>query len=114
MMCSPGFTLSNIGVGIRELSARGYSFPQGHTSLAVSCGSRQQGAHAHQVVDRQGEGEHPLDSSHSAVTRLAQPRDGLEPTEDLFYPFALVLTYRVAGMAGGPCIDNAGRLACSG
>jgi len=46
------------------------------------------------------------------MTGLAQTRDGLEPTEDLFDPFALLLTYRVTGMAGGTCVDNAGRLAC--
>src|SRR5215469_2116012 len=115
MMCSLGFTFSNLGVGefgSGGLSATYFSADTGHTSLAVSCGSGQQSAHSHEVVDRQGEGKHPLDSSHSAVTRLAQTGDGLEPTEDLFDPFALLLTDGVAGMAGGTGIDNAGRLTC--
>src|SRR6516165_1715463 len=48
-----------------------------------------------------------FDSSYSAMTRLAQSRHGLEPAEDLFDPFALVLTDRVAGMTGGAGIDSA-------
>ena len=115
MMCSTVFTRSNFSIGefiIRRLGAICLSADTGHTSLAASCGSGEQVAHSHQVVDCQGEGEHPLDSSHAAMARLAQTRNGLEPTEDLFDPFALLLTYRVAGMAGGTCVDNAGRLAC--
>ena len=100
MMCSLGFRFSNLGDGdfvSRKPPAACCFADTGHTSLAVSCGSGQQVAHSHQVVDRQGEGEHPLDSSHSAVTGLAQTGDGLEPAEDLFDPFALLLTDGVAG-----------------
>ena len=104
MMCSLGFRFSNLGDGdfvSRKPPAACCFADTGHTSLAVSCGSGQQVAHSHQVVDRQGEGEHPLDSSHSAVTGLAQTGDGLEPAEDLLDPFALVLTYAQPGWRVG-------------
>ena len=82
-----------------------------HTSPLLSSRCGQQVAHPHQVVPRQCKGEHPLDSGYSAVTRLAQPCDGLEPAEDLFDPFALGLTDGIAGVAGGAGIDSAVGLA---
>ena len=68
-------------------------------------------AHPDQVVGRQREGEHPADPSQTAVTSLAQAAHGLEPTEDLLDPFALLLAYQIAAMTSRALIDYAGRLA---
>ena len=35
------------------------------------------------------------------MARLAQASDGLDPAEDFFYPFAFLLTDRVARMTSG-------------
>ncbi len=82
-----------------------------HAAAMVLCGCRQQIAHSHQVVDRQSKGEHPAHPCDSTMTSLAQSGDSFEPAEDLFDPFALALTYRVARMAGGAGIDRAVGLA---
>src|SRR5512137_2071791 len=68
-------------------------------------------ANSHQVIDRQCEAEHPIDPCHPAMAGLAQPADGLEPTEDLFHPLADTLTNRIARMPGGALIDDTGWLA---
>ena len=68
-------------------------------------------AHPDQIVGRQREGEHPSDPSDSAVARLAQASDGLEPAEDFFDAFAFLLADHIAGMTSGALIDDAGLLA---
>src|SRR5216684_3830362 len=67
--------------------------------------------HPHQIVGRQCEGKHPAHSRHAAMTGLTQAGHGLEPAEDFFYPFTFLLTDRVARMASGAVIDDAGGLA---
>src|SRR5712691_12383311 len=80
--------------------------------LPPSSGSRaRQIAHPHQIVGHQCEGKHPTDSSQPPMPSLTQAGDGLEPAEDFFYPFAFLLANRVARMASGALIDNAGGLA---
>jgi hypothetical protein len=59
-----------------------------------------------QVVHGQGKGEHPAHAPHAAMARLTKQADGLGPAEDLFHPFALLLTDRIAGMARRPLIDG--------
>ena len=45
------------------------------------------------------------------MTGLAQPGDGLEPTEDLLDAFALLLADRISAMTSSALIDNTGLLA---
>jgi len=45
---------------------------------------------------------------------LARPAYGFNPTEDLFHPFALALTGRVARVAGGALVNDSGLLAREG
>ena len=71
----------------------------------------EQVAHSDQVVGRQREGEHPTDSGEAAIASLAQAPDGLEPAEDFFHPFALLLTNGVARMTSSALVDNTARLA---
>jgi hypothetical protein len=82
-----------------------------YAAAVVLCGRGPQVADSHQVVNRQRKGEHPADPRDAAMASLAQASNGLEPTEDLFDPFALALTNRVAGMARGACVDSAVGLA---
>jgi hypothetical protein len=76
-----------------------------------SCWCRRQVAHSDQVVGRQGQAEHPIDSRDSAMAGLTQPAYRLDPAKDLFHPFALALTKRVARMASGALVDGTGLLA---
>ncbi len=62
--------------------------------------------HAHQIIGRCGERKDPLHPTSAAVTELAKARHRLDPTEDLFYPFALALAHGVAIMAGCSPIDG--------
>jgi hypothetical protein len=59
-----------------------------------SCHRRQR-AHAHQVVYRYGEGEHPPDSYHPEMPGLAQQVDGFQPPKALFHALATSLTHGV-------------------
>jgi hypothetical protein len=83
--------------GIRDLTPH---FRTVQTQFApASCGTnwkRQEIAHAHEVVSRCREGEHPSDLQDSAVAHFAHQCDGLQPTEALFNPFPLLLADRVA------------------
>ena len=78
---------------------------------ADSCWRRRQVAHSDQVVGRQCQAEHPTDSRDSAMAGLTQAADRLDPAKDLFHPFALALTERVARMASGALVDGTGLLA---
>lgn len=48
----------------------------------------------------------PIDFSHSPVTRLAEQTNRLEPTEDLFDPFAEFLADGVTAVPGDTAIDR--------
>ena len=50
----------------------------------------------------------PIDQVDPTVVGLAQPTNGLHPTEDLSHPFALALTERKAGMARSTLVDGTG------
>ena len=76
--------------------------------LVGSCGGLHEIAHPHQVVHSRGEGEQPADSLHATEFDFAQQPDRLQPSEDLFDPFPLLLTHGVARMAGGPFINRTG------
>src|SRR5260370_11024670 len=76
-----------------------------------SCWCERQVAHSDQVIGRQCKAEHPADSRNPAMASLTQPAHGLEPAKDLFDPFALALTNRVALMPGGALVDDTGWLA---
>ena len=41
------------------------------------------------------------------MTSLAQPADGLEPAEDLFYPFAPPLAEQISRVARAAAVDRA-------
>jgi hypothetical protein len=77
---------------------------------ADSCRCECEVAHSHQIVNCQGQTEHPIDSRHSAMASLAQSADGLDPAEDLFHPFALTLTDGVPRMPSGALVDDTGLL----
>src|SRR5215472_1822659 len=85
---------------------------RGSLHLGVSRRSGQKIAHSHQVIGRQCEAEHPIDSRDPAMARLTQPTHGFEPAKDLFHPFALALADRVARIAGGALVNDAALLAC--
>ena len=76
--------------------------------LVGSCRSFHEIAHPHQVVHGRCEGEQPADSLHTAQFDLPDQPDRLQPAEDLFDPFPLLLTHGIAGMAGGPSINRTG------
>ena len=73
-----------------------------------SCRGLHEIAHPHQVVHGRGEGEQPADPLEATEFDFAQQPHRLQPPEDLFDPFALLLTHGVAGMAGGPSINGTG------
>jgi hypothetical protein len=75
-----------------------------------SCRGLHEIAHPHQVVHGRGEGEQPADSLHTTEFDFAQHPDRLQPAEDLFDPFALLLTHGVAGMTSGPPINRTGTI----
>jgi hypothetical protein len=62
-------------------------------------------SNADQVVSRSREDEDPVDAFTTAVPQLAQQADRLEPTEDLFDPFAFPLTDLIARMSGRTTIN---------
>ena len=71
-----------------------------------SCCDLHEIAYPHQVVDRRGEGEQPADPPHPTEFDLPQLPHCLQPAEDLFDPFALLLTNRVAGVPRVPAING--------
>jgi len=75
-----------------------------------SSSNYREGAHAHEVVGRGGEGKHPADPGYAAMPGLAQQSDGLEPPEGFLDPFAPPLTERVTEMAAGAAVDRSGWL----
>ncbi len=52
------------------------------------------------------EGEHPADPPQPTESELPQQPHGLQPAEDLFDPFALLLTDRVSRVSRGAAIDR--------
>src|SRR5436190_3168292 len=62
--------------------------------------------HSHQVVSCAGEDEDPVHSFSATMAQLAQQANRLQPTEDLFDPFALPLTDLVALVPRGATIDS--------
>src|SRR5829696_1281469 len=60
-----------------------------------------------QVIGSGSELEDPTDQPHAAVSGLAQQANSLQPTEDFFHSFALLLTNFITRMTSGPLIDRA-------
>src|SRR6266481_5135299 len=58
-----------------------------------------------QVISCGREDEDPVDAFATAVPQLAQQADRLQPTEDLFDPFAFPLTDLITRMSGGATIN---------
>ena len=79
-----------------------------------SVGNWQQVTHSHQVISSRGEGEGPTTSGDCTMTSLAQAGDRLEPAEDLFHSFALLLAEQVAGVASAASVDRRTRLIVGG
>lgn len=65
-------------------------------------------AQRHRVVDSCREGEQPADLLHAPELDLAQQSHRLQPTEDLFHPFVLLLTDGIAGVPCGLAINRTG------
>jgi len=64
-------------------------------------------ADPNQVVDGGREGEQPAHSAHAPDVVSSAAGDGLQPAEDLFHEFALLLADRVAGVPRGSAIYGA-------
>jgi hypothetical protein len=73
-----------------------------------SCRGLHERPHPHQVVDGCREGEQPADSRHAPEFDLAQQSHRLQPAEDFFHPFALLLMHSIAGVPRGPAINRTG------
>src|SRR6266705_1376752 len=78
-----------------------FSLPEAHYCL-----HGHQLPHSHQVVSGGREDEDPVDAFGAAMAQLAQQAHRLEPTEDLFDPFALLLTDLIALVARRATIDG--------
>src|SRR5712691_2961541 len=78
-----------------------FSVRQAHYSL-----HRHQLPHSYQVVSGGREDEAPVHSFSTAMAQLAQQADRLQPTKDLFNPFALPLADLVAVVARGAAVDS--------
>src|SRR5882672_1236842 len=77
--------------------------------LASGCslsGDLGQISNANQVISCGREDEDPVDAFATAMPQLAQQADRLQPTEDLFDPFALPLADLVTRMPGGATING--------
>ena len=59
-------------------------------------------AHPHKVIHRRCEGEEPADSRYATELDFAHQAYRLQPTEDLFDSFPLLLTDRIASVSRGP------------
>src|SRR5258705_8024182 len=68
--------------------------------------NRYQLPHSHQVVSCGGEDEDPVHSFSATMAQFAQQANRLQPTEDLFDPFALLLTDLVTLVPRGATIDS--------
>src|SRR6266404_352381 len=78
-----------------------FSCPEAHSSL-----HGHQLSHSHQVVSGRREDEDPVHAFGAAMAQLAQQAHRLQPTEDLFDPFALLLTDLIALVARRATIDG--------
>src|SRR5712692_316883 len=81
-----------------------FSLPEAHCSL-----HGHQLPHSYQVVSGRREDEDPVDAFGAAMAQLAQQAHRLQPAEDLFDPFAFLLSDLIARVARRAAID--GRLA---
>src|SRR5467141_4490910 len=78
---------------------------------ALYCLDGHQLPDSYQVVSGGGEDEDPVDAFGAAMAQFAQQADRLQPTKDLFDPFALLLTDLITAVTGGATIN--GRAAIS-
>ena len=67
---------------------------------------RYQLPHSHQVVSSRGEDEDPVRTCGATMAQLAQQPDRLQPAEDLFNSFALLLTNLITLLARRASIDS--------
>src|SRR5207248_10639170 len=72
---------------------------------AWSCRHRDQLRRPHKIVRGSNEAKDPVDLGQAAQLGLAQPPNGLHPTERLLDPLADPLAHDVAGMTRGPFVD---------
>src|SRR3984893_14500882 len=78
-----------------------FSRPEAHSSL-----HGHQFPHSYQVVSGSREDEDPVHAGGAAMAQLAQQAHRLQPAEDLFDPFPLLLTDLIAAVTGSPAIDG--------
>src|SRR5712691_12564488 len=76
------------------------------TPFPVVSAGRGQVPQPNEVVRGNCEGEHPRHALKTAMTELPQSADRLQPAEDLFHAFALLLTDLVPRVARGPLVDG--------
>src|SRR6266404_6362318 len=99
---------SSIGFQLRSFMAmrcafdsflfRGNRFPR---HQAHYCLHRHKFPHSYQVVSRSGEDKDPVHPRGAAMAQFAQQAHRLQPAEDLFDPFALLLTDLITAVSGG-------------
>src|SRR6266705_2410932 len=77
-----------------------FSRPEAHYSL-----HGHQLPHSYQVVSRSGEDKDPVHPRGAAMAQFAQQAHRLQPAEDLFDPFALLLTNLITAVTGGATIN---------
>src|SRR6266542_3137458 len=78
-----------------------FSRPEAHYSL-----HGHQLPHSYQIVSRSGEDKDPVHPRGAAMAQFAQQADRLQPAEDLFDPFALLLTDLITAVTGGATING--------
>src|SRR6266702_1839951 len=83
------------------LRGAAFSRPKAHYSL-----HSHEFPHSHQVVGGRREDEDPVHAFGAAMAQLAQQAHRLQPTENLFDPFALLLTDLIALVVRRATIDS--------
>src|SRR3974390_1772486 len=84
----------------------GYVFASSLTLRTESYPCNQYLRNAHEIVGGSGQDKEPLDQHPSAMARLAQTADGLDPAEGFRDPLSLDRADAIAGMAGRAGIDR--------
>src|SRR5712692_11454850 len=76
------------------------------TPFPVVSAGRGQIPQPNEVVRGDREGEHPRHPLQTAMTKLSQSANGLQPTEDLFHALPLPLANLVSRVARSPPVDG--------
>src|SRR4051795_13329778 len=81
--------------------------PERRSGVSGGGGQRRQASESHQVVGGGHQITGEVDALQPAVARLAEATHRLHPAEDLFNPFAHLLTSAIAGPTGRATVNGA-------